>query len=137
MRSDFIDNIIKEINSGVDKISSKVSGVIEITKIKNQINDLAKNRINLFAELGSLTYGKHEEPEINIEEDINKIIGQIKEINAEISKKKEELDKKIQEAKESPIVEEAPKAEYCSNCGTKTQENDNFCKNCGTKIIRE
>lgn len=144
MSTDFMENLLKEINFTMDKFSSRLSEVFEIRKVKSQIEDLVKERKNKLMELGTLTFRKVERVEDVKESDITKIIDDIKSINEEISKKKDELDIIIEEErkKESPKASQAkeddgPSVLYCPNCGNNTFPQDKFCRQCGHTLNRE
>lgn len=148
MSADFIDSLFKEVNTQMEKISSRVSEVFEIRKIKVDIDELIKTRKNKLMELGSLTFRKMERVEDIKESDITKIIAEIKDLNEAISAKKNELDKIIEEenAKEKTTEsykssEERPSEKtdilFCVNCGNKTIPQDKFCRQCGQHLDRE
>ncbi|MGD9581681.1 MAG: hypothetical protein AB7V50_09935 [Vampirovibrionia bacterium] len=145
MSTDFMDSFFKEVNSHMEKISSRVSEVFEIRKIKTEIDELIKTRKNKLMELGSLTFRKVERVEDIKESDITKIIEEIKNLNEEISQKKDEIDKMIEEETnkkkpcncntecKTPDTNETDIL-YCSNCGTKRNPQDKYCRQCGNEI---
>lgn len=149
MSADFMDSLFKEVNTQMEKISSRVSEVFEIRKIKVDIDELIKNRKNKLMELGSLTFRKVERVEDIKESDITKIINEIKELNEKISGKKDELDKIIEEETEkekkhstsSDSCKKEPSEKtdilFCSNCGNKTTPQDKFCRQCGQHLDRD
>ncbi|MEW5819543.1 MAG: zinc-ribbon domain-containing protein [Cyanobacteriota bacterium] len=143
MSTDFMDNLLKEINSQMDKFSSRLSEVFEIRKVKTEIENLVKKRKNKLMELGTLTFRKVERVEDVKESDINKLIEEIKEINQEISKKKDELDEVIEQEKvksssQSSNKENQPQEDilFCPNCGNRTNPQDKFCRQCGNELKR-
>lgn len=154
MSTDFFDNVVKEINSQMDKISSRVSEVFEIRTIKSKIEELVSLRKKKLMELGSLTFRKIEKVEDIRESDITNIIKEIKEINESISNKKDELDRIIEEERSKGSIfddfkqEQPPKNQpsenmteteflFCANCGFKTFPQDKFCRQCGKGLSRE
>lgn len=139
MKSEFIDALLKEINTGFESMSGRINEVLEVSKVRSQLDELAKDRNSKLAELGTLTFRKVTEKEIISEEDINKIIEDIKTINERIALKKEELDKKIAETTAKaqsccPDTEPSEQSKTCPTCNAKLDLNDKFCKNCGSSL---
>lgn len=137
MSSDFMESILKEINSKMDKLSSTVTEMFEVSKVKNQINELAQIRKDKLAELGSLTFRKIEDLEVIKAEEVNKIVEEVKKLNDQINAKKDELEENIKDAEKKTEKIEKADSSFCPNCGNKNQPQDKFCRNCGNKAILE
>lgn len=149
MSSDFFDSVVKELNTQMDKISGRVSEVLEVRTVKSKIEELVALRKRKLMELGNLTFRKIEKVEDVRESDITNIIKEIKEINESISRKKDEIDRIIEaEKNKAPIFEDfentqkdSPEREsqkdidflFCGNCGFKMYPQDKFCRQCGNK----
>lgn len=127
----FIDNLKKEFNKGVAIVGAKSKEIIEATKIKNQIEDLKKEKRQAFQEIGETVYQMSLDGNYNVQEAIKEKCQAVTELDQQIQAKERELKGVRREA------QEAAGKTVCESCGAVMEDGVNFCSNCGAKIDKD
>jgi hypothetical protein len=126
----FIKNLKKEFNKGVAVVGAKSKEIIETTKIKNQIEDLKKAKLQTFQEIGETVYQMSLDENYSGEETIKEKCQAITELDQQIQAKDMELKGIRQE------TQEAVGKIVCQSCGAAMEDSVKFCSDCGVKIVK-
>lgn len=128
--ADFLDKVKQGISKGVSTASVKSKELLEVTRLKSQINNIQKRRIDAIEELGNIVYTMY------LKENIDEL--RIKDKALEIQK----VDSQIRNW-ENEIVEVQKIARESLGlvasigacvCGAEIYEDTKFCGGCGKKI---
>lgn len=127
---DFFDKVKIGISKSVTTASVKSKEFLEVSKVKNQINELQKQRRDSMEELGNVVYTmflRDSFDEIRIKEKVSSII----KIDNQIKSMESEIIQIQNKARES--LGESASTGKCS-CGADLYEDTKFCSGCGNKV---
>lgn len=128
--ADFFDKVKQGISKGVSTASVKSKEMLDVTRLKNQINTVQSQKISAIEELGNIVYTMY------LKESIDEL--RINDKGAAILK----LDNQIKDL-ENDIVQVQNKARESlgiaasigkCDCGADLYEATKFCGGCGKKI---
>ncbi|NLO49409.1 MAG: zinc ribbon domain-containing protein [Clostridiales bacterium] len=116
-----------KIGEFAKSVGDKTGGMIEVTKLKGKIKDENDAILDLEQKIGALLWTRYYEGE-RFEDDINELLGQIKEGFDRIAGYQEEIEaiNKADRTQASSLI--------CTNCGSANEPDTRFCSSCGTKL---
>ena len=127
-----MSNIFGKLRSGATRTAWEANKIARVRKVEGEVAQLRK-QIDTFQErLGEVTYLNHihDEPQ---GQDALDYIEKLKELEAELSAKQEEISA-IQAETYETATANAPGEIKCPNCGQMNPDNTKFCSGCGTKL---
>jgi molybdenum cofactor biosynthesis enzyme MoaA len=128
-----LSNIFGKLRSGASRTAWEASKIARVRKVEGEIAQLRK-QIDTFQErLGEVTYLNHIHNEPQGQDAID-YIEKLKELEAELATKQEEISMIQAESYEESDAGSASGEIKCSNCGKINPANTKFCAQCGTKL---
>lgn len=116
------DDLMGKAKAAADVAGKKTGEIMEISKLKLQINQLTCEVDKAYSRMGALVY-ESVKNNADAKDVINVIVAEIDDLNGQI----EEAQAKINQLKN--VVK-------CTNCGTIISEDSIFCSRCGEPIVR-
>lgn len=127
--ADFFDKVREGLDKGVTVVSVRSKEALEAARIKSKIGDLADQKAQSLAELGSMVYASYQQGLDNLDEKAKERCVAIAAMDEEIKNKEAELRQVHLEAKKELGIP------LCA-CGADLAEDDVFCRKCGQKVVR-
>lgn len=138
-----LEKIKSTFDRGLATVSVKSESMVEISRIKAQIQGLQKQQTTMISRLGEEMYAMWKSNEMDRER-FEQLCGEI----SGVEKTVEELNRRIEQVRteeqqllgtSAPAAGAAPAAApaqglFCPACGTKNQPGARFCVNCGGKL---
>lgn len=134
MKMDFkeVIEVVKEkAQSGADYVGSKLEGVTEAIRLKDEILAAEMQIDQYYIAAGKKAVATKMTlvaPEIQEIDKLKSVIANNQEKLEEMAAKKA-----VQEEEEAAPKKRA--AKYCSECGAKVKAGAKFCPDCGTKLV--
>lgn len=138
----FIDDVVKNINQGINEIQNKSQEVMQSLTISNRIKSLEERKNALLINIGQLIFDKYEKGD-EVSEDL------LKEKTKELSQIEKDIDAAKAELKQyKPMDPSAPHAEkaahqagykptpgfLCPHCGAPANSTKFYCVSCGGSL---
>lgn len=119
---DFLEGLSKKLTETAEVVSNKAGEVVEIQRIRSQIQTMSKSNERDYRDIGSMIYEKFKAGEV--------VEPEMACICEEIAKREEvaaELEKLLADVKGESVCPECKKTvgkdmTYCPHCGTKQPE---------------
>jgi hypothetical protein len=133
-----IDDVVKNINQGINDIQNRSQEMMQAMAINNRINTLEGKKTALLINIGQLIYDKYEKGD-EVAEDL------LKEKVKELSQLDKDIDTARAELKQVKVDGDAPRAEKaahgagykptpgfaCPHCGAPANSTKFYCVACG------
>ena len=134
----FIDDVVKNINQGINDIQNKSQEVMQNISISNRINSLEGRKTAVLINIGQLVYDKYEKGD-EVSEDL------LKEKVKELAQIEKDIEIARVELKQATVTGDAPRAEKaatgagykptpgftCPHCGAPANSSKFYCVACG------
>ena len=130
--ADFFDKMKQGISKGVSTASVKSKEMLDVTRLKNQINTVQSQKTSAIEELGNIVYAMFLKENIDLVRISDKSLA-IQKIDDQINDLEKEIVQVQNKARESlGMVASFGKCV----CGAEFYEDTKFCGGCGKKIER-
>lgn len=133
MEQNLFEKIKKGLNKGIDTIGTKSKEFMDANKVKGDILDLKRKKVNIFEEIGQNAYTMFKANNF-IENELKEKYLEIDEIIKQIEQKEEKLKQIHENAKNKLVNEQEENKTLCSKCSSEIEKDTKFCGNCGEKI---
>lgn len=128
--ADFFSKMKDTINKGTTKISAKSSTMIEVNKLKGEINTAKRNKQTLINGIGESVYAMHLEGYVDVST-LNEAFVEIANYEATVADLEAQIEKINADLEEK--LAEVDGLGKCA-CGATYKEGSKFCLQCGTPI---
>lgn len=125
----FINKVKSGLEKGVNTVSTKSKGMMEITKLNNQINSLKKQKDEAVAKMGHVVYGMFCEENLDVKK-INEECLKIKDFDRQVASIREQI-KNIEAEMQSAEIKFSGRT---CKCGQSLSDDAKFCSSCGSKV---
>jgi len=125
---EFFDKVKESIDKGVNVVGVRSKEALESAKLNAVIGSLSGKKKDALEELGSIVYTASQHNQTAMTEEGTAKLGEIADLDAQISAKQAELKKVHLDAK---IQLGIP---LCGGCHEVVDEDDAFCHKCGKKV---
>ena len=130
-------NLKDSFSKGITALNVKTNNFMEENKCKTYISTLENEVRDLKTQIGAAVYQKWEAG-MSYAEEIEPLLIQIREKNAEIERQKKKIEQMQMEEKQILGSQSAPSPtghkKYCSQCGAPNESNYRFCCKCGSPL---
>jgi hypothetical protein len=137
----FIDDVMKNINQGIQDIQSKSQDMMQTMSINTRIRNLEEKKQQLLINIGQLVYDKYEKGDEVSDDLLKDKVKEIAGIERDIDLAKQELS----QAAASTDAPRAQKAAYsagykptpgfqCPHCGAPANSSKFYCVACGGSL---
>lgn len=136
-----LEKLKSTFDRGIATVSVKSESMVEMSRIKSQIQGLQKQQAALISQLGGEMYEMWKAGTMNRER-FEQVCGDISAVEQSI----DELNRRMEQvrAEEQQLLGTQPAASaqaapqtpglFCPSCGAKNQAGARFCVNCGSKL---
>lgn len=133
-----LEKLKNTFDRGLATVSVKSESMVEISRIKAQIQSLQKQQAAMTNQLGEEMYAMWKDGELDRER-FEQACGQILACEQAIEEQNRRMEQVRMEEQQLLGGQAAPVQPqmFCPACGTKNQTGARFCTNCGTKIREE
>ena len=121
----------QDVKKSVDKLTTtinvKTKEVVQVSKVKKEIDELKSKMRSYFPALGELTYTMYSEGNFD-QEKLNEKCKVIATLEEQVQQKEKELKQVYRES------QEARGRRFCPFCEAKIPDDAKFCNQCGTSL---
>ncbi|AEG59016.1 zinc ribbon domain-containing protein [Desulforamulus ruminis] len=122
---EFIKNLgekAKDIGGMAKDLTKRSGELLEVTKLRFEINKLQKILDNNLEAIGELSYRRFKGEE-GLGEEIERLLQSTQVLEKDMENMKEQIEKLT------------PKAPACPKCSKELPQEANYCANCGQKVV--
>lgn len=134
----FIDDVMKNINQGINDIQSKSQEMMQQMSINTRIRSLEERKQQILVNIGQLVYDKYEKGDEVSEDLLKEKVKELAGIERDIELAKQELQNAKAAEGESKTEKSAAGAGYkptpgfqCPHCGAPANSSKFYCVSCG------
>ena len=132
-----LDNVVAGISQGLNNVSEGSKNFVGKAKLNTQIQNIERERDNLFQNIGLLLYNLQSSGEVNVEQ-CNGMCEQIKAYNEQIDNLKSQIEMLDAQKAQANIPQYAassqpinPSSGVSCECGAVNRPEARFCAKCG------
>lgn len=137
----FIDDVMKNINQGINDIQNKSQEMMQQMNINTRLRSLEERKQQLLINIGQLVYDKYEKGDEVSEDLLREKVKEIAGIERDIDLAKQELNQ-VKVDSEAPRSQKAAhSAGYkptpgfaCPHCGAPANSSKFYCVSCGGSL---
>ncbi len=129
-----LEKLKNTFDRGIATVSVKSESMVEMSRIKAQIQNLQRQQTALTAQLGSELYEMWKAGTLD-QERIEAVCGEISACEQGIMEQNRRMEQVRREEQQLLGVQpSAPQGLFCPSCGMRNPAGAKFCIGCGTKI---
>jgi hypothetical protein len=144
----FLDRLSKGVSKAAEQAKFEADKMMKTNKFGSELSELARQAAQINTSIGVKVIELQAAGKIQIPE-LNDLIAQLKNLEAQVGAKKNELEalktSKFEDvaaaaaqtptpAPAAPVASPVEAAPKCSNCGAAVQPGVKFCPSCGQKL---
>lgn len=140
-----LEKLKNTFDRGIATVSVKSESMVEMSRIKAQIQNLQRQQAALTTQLGSELYEMWKAGNLD-QERIEAVCGEISACEQGVAEQNRRMEQVRKEEQQllgvQPVQQQAPSAQpsaqqglFCPSCGMQNSVGAKFCISCGTKII--
>ena len=142
-----LEKLRSTFDRGIATVSVKSESMVEMSRIKSQIQNLQRQQAALTTQLGGEMYEMWKAGEMNRErfQEVCSEIYACEQAIAEQNRRMEQVRAEEQQllgtppaaqpaASAQPAAQPQAAGAFCPNCGTQNPDSAKFCVGCGTKL---
>jgi hypothetical protein len=136
--ADFLDKLKQGLNKGVTTATVKSKELFDTNRVKGQIADLERQKMDALAELGKAVCAMLDSGQLD-EEALRSARTPISVLDKQIGARQEEIARIHAEVQQALGVAQQPPVEHtspahCPSCGAALTLGTKFCGSCGNKV---